>query len=279
MFSHGFMSFASITIIIACLVIMGSFALLAVNIDVIIGDAEDQNEIVAFIDDAYDDEFAMAIEAQIESIEFVESAVFVSRAEARDSYYSQFDNPSIFTDIGDEAFRNRYVISMNDITRMDQIQDNLGKIDGIVNIRADMEIARGFVKVRNVVSAVSMILVVILIVVSIFIMSNTIKLTTYSRREEIAIMKIVGASNSFIRWPFVVEGLTLGLIGAGLAFFIQWGIYVLVSEQVMQSIAKEMVTVVPFAVVMYPMLIIFLGIGFFVGTFGGIIAIRNYLKV
>ena len=278
-FSHGFMSFASITIIVACLVIMGSFALLAVNIDVIIGDAEDQNEIVAFIDDAYEDDLAMAIEAQIESIEFVKDAVFVSSAEARQSYLDQFVNPQIFEELGEEVFSNRYVISMDDIARMDQIRGNLEKIEGIVKIRADLEIAQGFLKVRNIVSAVSMILVVILVVISIFIMSNTIKLTTYGRREEIAVMKIVGASNSFIRWPFVVEGLTLGLIGSGLAFFIQWGIYVLVSERVMQSIVGGFVAVVSFSVVMYPMLAIFLGIGFFVGAFGGVIAIRNYLKV
>jgi len=278
-FSHGFMSFASVTIIIACLVIMGSFSLLAVNIDALIGKAESENEIVAFIDDTYDDATAMAIEAQIEAIEFVEDAVFVSRAEARKSYLEQFENSQTFEELGDEVFSNRYVISMLDITRMEQIKENLNKIPGLVKIRADLEISQGFINARNIVTAVSLIIVVILVVVSIFIMSNTIKLTTFGRREEIAIMKIVGASNSFIRWPFVIEGLTLGCIGAGLAFLIQWGLYTLVSEKVMQSIVGQIVTVVPFALVMSPMLIIFLCIGFFVGAFGGVIAIRNYLKV
>ena len=122
-------------------------------------------------------------------------------------------------------------------------------------------------------------LVAILAIVSLFIMSNTVKLTTFDRKEEIAIMKMVGATNSFIRWPFVLQGFILGMVGALLAFIAQWGIYELVTDVIAANNTIAFITLVPFAVVAIPMLIIFLIIGFLVGVGGSALAIKNYLKV
>ena len=110
-------------------------------------------------------------------------------------------------------------------------------------------------------------------------MNNTIKLATYSRKEEIAIMKMVGAGNAFIRFPFVVEGMILGLLGGGIAFFIEWGLYSLVTEKIMTSLVGGLVNVVAFDIILWPMLGIFLGIGLLVGVFGSSVAIKNYLKI
>ena len=123
------------------------------------------------------------------------------------------------------------------------------------------------------------ILIIILIVVSFFIMSNTIKLATFTRREEIAIMKMVGASNGFIRCPFIVEGLVLGLVGGLVAFLLQWGLYSLIVSKIMSTMAAGIITVLPFASVALPLLLVFLGVGVLVGVFGGLTAIRNYLEV
>jgi len=278
-FTHGFMSFASVTIIVACLIIMGSFSLLAVNIDAIITNLEQQNEVLAFVDEELSDEAAMALEAGIRNIPNVKDTVFVSRNQAMQEYISQYDDPSLFEDIQPEVFRHRYIVHLEDITRMKETKSALEAIDGIARVNAYLEIAEGFITVRNIVSAISIILVVLLVIVSIFIMANTIKLASFTRREEIAIMKIVGASNGFIRFPFLVEGLVLGLLGGGIAFFLQWGVYNLISARVMTTIAGELFQVIPFVVLQLPVLIVFLAIGFTVGTFGGVIAIRNYLKV
>ena len=123
------------------------------------------------------------------------------------------------------------------------------------------------------------ILIVILIVVSFFIMSNTIKLATFTRREEIAIMKMVGASNGFIRCPFIVEGLVLGVLGGGLAFLIEWGLYNLVTGKIVTGVTGTLISVVPFAEVMFPLLGAYVAVGVLVGVVGGSSAIRNYLKV
>ena len=141
------------------------------------------------------------------------------------------------------------------------------------------EIAEGFTVIRNIAGAVAVILVVILLAVSLFIIANTIKLATFNRREEIAIMKMVGATNGFIRLPFVVEGLVLGLVGGLIAFLLQWGLYSLIVSKIMSTMAAGIITVLPFASVSLPLLLVFLGVGVLVGVFGGLTAIRNYLKV
>lgn len=278
-FTHGFMSFASICVIIACLVIMGSFALIAVNVDAIIEDLEQQNQIMAFVDESFTEEEARALESEITAISNVREIQFMTRKAAMDNYTGQYEDSALFEDIDESVFRHRYIIYLNDITLMEQTERELYKIYGVADVSLHLEIANGFITVRNVVSALSLALVVILVIVSVFIMANTIKLTTYGRREEIIIMKMVGASNAFIRFPFVVEGLCLGLIGGGLAFFAQWGIYSLLTEKVMSGLIGNLVRVIAFDVLLLPVLCVFLLVGIVVGIFGSSIAIRNYLKV
>ncbi|MGE4354383.1 MAG: permease-like cell division protein FtsX [Oscillospiraceae bacterium] len=277
-FTHGFMSFASVTIITACLVIMGSFSLLSINIDDIIAKLEQENEIVCFVDENLSEEDARAIQPAIEALDNVSDVTFETREEAMDEFSKDYD-PDLFKDITADVFRHRYIVNLKDITLMAQTKAELESIEGIAKVNAHLEIAQGFISVRNVVSVISFIIVVLLAVVSIFIMANTIKLATFGRREEIAIMKMVGATNAFIRLPFIIEGLILGLMGSAVAFFLEWGLYSLVSERVMSGIVGALVDVIPFAVLMYPVLGGFLCVGLAVGTFGGVIAIRNYLKV
>lgn len=278
-FTHGFMSFASVTIIIACLTIMGCFSLLAVNVDTLINELEKQNEMLAFVDETLSETEAKALESKITAIDNISNTKFISKEEAMKNFKEEQGDSPVFTSIEADVFRDRYVIYLDDIGLMADTQAKLEAISGIAYVSAQLEISQGFVTVRNIVSAVSLILIVILCIVSVFIMSNTIKLTTFGRREEIAIMKMVGGTNSFIRTPFIVEGLTLGIIGAVFAFFIQWGIYAFITNKVMASIAGTYVSVIPFTTLMLPVGLVFLGVGLLVGAFGGSIAIRNYLKV
>ena len=223
-FKHGFMSFATVTIIIACLIIMGTISLLSINIDALIGDLEDQNEIVAFVDEDMDDIGAAALEQEIRNTENVSTAEFVSREEAMDNFMGNYDS-SLMEGVDATVFRHRYVIQLDDIAEMAKTQKDLESIPGIAKVNAHLDYADSFIKIRNIITVVSLVLIVVLVFVSFFIMSNTIKLATFSRREEIGIMKMVGASNSFIRTPFVIEGLVLGVLGSLLAFVVQWALY------------------------------------------------------
>ena len=277
--THGFMSFATVTIVVACLVIMGSFSLIAVNISSMLDTLESNNEIVAYVEETLDEEQARALQSDIEYIQNVSSCQFVTREEAMEEFTSQYDDDTLFADVESTVFRDRYVIYLDDIGLMEQTKSDLEGVNGIAKVKAYLEVAEGFVTVRNIVSAVSLILIVVLVVVSIFIMANTVKLATYSRRDEIAIMKFVGASNGFIRFPFVVEGLILGLLGGALGFLLEWGIYDIVANRIMMGLVGNLIHVVPFSAVSSFVLLIYLGIGIVVGAFGSSIAIRNYLRV
>lgn len=278
-FIHGFMSFASITIIMACLIVMGSFTLLDVNINNIIDDIGDQNQLLAYVDESMSaDKAAAELQVKIEAIDNVADVQFMSNTEARKNFMENYDE-SMMEGIGDDVFRHRFVIQLTDLTRMTDTEAEILAIDGIEKVNAPTEFADKFISVRNVVSVVSLVLIVILVAVSLFIITNTIKLATFGRREEIAIMKMVGASNSFIRCPFVVEGLILGVVGGGLAFLAQWGLYELLQKKIAESLAIPFVTIVPFSELGVFVFAVFMAVGLLVGAFGGTIAIKNYLKV
>ena len=144
---------------------------------------------------------------------------------------------------------------------------------------AAVEIAEGFVLVRNIATGVALVLIGILLVVSLFIIANTIKLATFYRREEIAIMRMCGATSAFIRWPFVVEGLLLGLTGALIAFFAQWGVYQLVSKFIVQGNGLSLVAVVSYGSMAGTILLIFCLTGAVIGVGGSLLAIRKFLQV
>ena len=281
--THAFMSFASVTIIMACLIIMGSVTLLSFNIDAMIKSLEDRNEIVAFVDEELTVDDAVALRPAIEAVPNVQEVFFMTREEAMDTFMGKYD-AALMEGIDATVFRHRFIIHLNDIAQMAQTKSALENVEGIAKVKAHLEYASAFVTLRNIFTVVALVLTVILVLVSVFIMSNTIKLTTFGRREEIAIMKMVGATNSFIRLPFVVEGLVLGLLGGGLAFLVEWGLYTILVRRVTGAVVGSVITetllsFIPFSAIALPLLAAFLAIGIFVGVFGGVNAIRNYLKV
>ncbi len=279
-FNHGFMSFASVCIIVACLLIMGSFTLLALNVDNIIDTMESQNELMAFVDDSLTEEQGRALKSAIEAIPNVDRALFITREKAWDDFVNTYENPRFFDGLDSDVTRDRYVVYLEDISLMEQTYEALSNdVPGIAWVRAHLEISKGFVRIRNVVTLASMGLVAVLFVISLFIMSNTIKLTTFERRDEIAIMKMVGATSGFIRWPFVVQGLILGLIGALVSFTLEWGLYQLLAQQLVSGAGISFLTVIPFYKVSIPILIAFSVVGLGVGVIGSSLAIKNYLKV
>lgn len=276
--THGFMSFATVAIIMACLIIIGSVSLLSVNIDAIIKGLEDQNEVVAFVDETYTQEEAAALESQIAALDNISSVQFVTRTEAMDNFMGNYSK-DLMEGIDETVFRDRYIIRLTDIALMAQTKTALLGVEGVVKVNAHLDYAKSFVTIRNIVSIVSLVLIVMLVFVSVFIMTNTIKLATFGRREEIAIMKMVGANNGFIRLPFVVEGLVLGILGGGLAFLAEWGIYTVLTGKLIGSLTGSFITVVPFSNLAMEMFIAYMGTSILVGIFGALNAIRNYLKV
>ena len=278
-FTHGFMSFAAVCMIVACLLIMGSFTLLAVNLDQLLGSFEAENEFLAYIDENYTTEEAQALQTKIESIPNVKQTIFVTREEALQEYKEGRADNSLLDQMPASALRDRYRIHVADIEQMSSTVEAVKGIEGVANVRAAIDIANGFVLARNIATGVAVILVGILLIVSLFIISNTIRLATFYRREEIAIMKMCGATDAFIRWPFVVEGMILGLLGAVLAFLAQWGVYEVAVKLIVQNNGLSPMVMLPYGEMAPNILGAFCVTGFVIGVGGSLLSIRKFLQV
>ena len=278
-FTHGFMSFAAVCMIVACLLIMGTFTLVAVNLDHMLGDLEAENEFLAYIEEDYTEEQARALQSKIEAVPNVSQVTFVTRQEALDDFLEGRESNDLLDSLPAEVLRDRYRIHVEDIERLKETSEAVRQVTGVANVRAAVEIAQGFVLVRNIATGVALVLIAILAVVSLFIIANTIKLATFYRREEIAIMKMCGATNAFIQWPFVVEGMILGLTGALVAFFAQWGLYQLVGKLIIQGNGLSLVTMISYRSMVRNILATFCGTGALIGVGGSLLAIRKFLQV
>lgn len=278
-FLHGFMSFAAVCVTVACLIIMGTFTLILYNLHVMIVDLEKENEVLVYIDEDYSTAEAKSVGSQINMISNVNNAVFVSREQALEDFLEEQNNSAAFSGVTSDTLRDRFVVTMEDNALMQQTCEKIKEIDGVADVTAHYEIANGFQTLQKILNIASSIIIVVLFVVSLFIISNTVKLAMYDRREEIAIMKMVGATDSFIRLPFVVEGFILGILGAAIAFFMQWGLYNFLDSKIAAIDTLQLVTVVPFTEVIELVAIMYALTGFAVGVVGSLLSIRKFLKV
>lgn len=278
-FLHGFMSFAAVCVTVACLIIIGSFALILYNLSLMVADLERENEMLVYIDETWGEAEAKSVGSKINMISNVHNARFVSREEALSDFVDEQPNPSMFEGLDPSTFRDRFVITLEDNTRMKDTETEIRKIDGVADVVAHYEIAEGFTTIQKVLSLASAAIIAVLLVVSLLIISNTVKLAMYDRKEEIAIMRMVGATNGFIRFPFVIEGFILGMLSAAVAFFLEWGLYDLLVSRISSIDTMQLVTMIPFADVLAVMVIFYAVTGFCVGVFGSLTSIRKFLKV
>ncbi len=281
MFSHGFMSFASVGITVACLLIMGTFTLVAVNANAMLAEMESQNQVLAFVAEGMSEDEARGLEKALLAVDNVAKVTFISNKEAAAAFRDRYEDDALFQGLPDDNFRHRYAIDLKDIGYMRQTKEALEAVPGIGegNVNAYEDEAAGFITIRNVAGIVCVVLIAVLFIVSVFIMANTIKLTTFDRRDEIAIMKMVGATNGFIRWPFVYEGFLMGVFSAVIGFFLQWGLYEAVARSVASNDTINLISVVPFESIWTYVAVIFAAAGMLIGVGGSLSAIRKFLQV
>ena len=278
-FLHGFMSFAAVCVTVACLIIVGSFSILAYNLDVMVNELNQTSEILVYIDSDLSDAEARSIGTKINALSNVLQATFISREEALESFVKDHNGDSALNGVQASDLRHRYEVTLEDNTLMDQTDAQLQQIPGVAKTNAAYELAQGFTTIQQVLHIVSIAMIAVLLVISLLIISNTVKLAMYDRRDEIFIMKMVGATNGFIRLPFIVEGFTLGMIGAVLAFGLEWVAYDALVQKISQVDALKLFTFVPFENLLVPMLIVFGAAGLFVGVVGSWTSIRKFMDV
>ena len=279
-FLHGFMSFAAICVTVACLVIVGSFSILAYNLDIMVEDLNQTNEIVVYIDETLTDQEAFNVGSKINMLDNVMQATFKSREEALKEFIADHQEEEAFSGVEPTDLRHRYIVTLMDNAYMEETDEAIQNIPGVAKTSAAYELAAGFTTIQDILHMISFAMIAVLLVVSLLIISNTVKLAMYDRRDEIAIMKMVGATNGFIRFPFIVEGFTLGMMGAALAFGLEWVVYdALVAKVEEMENALQLITFVPFESLMIPMVAVFGAAGLFVGIVGSWTSIRKFMDV
>lgn len=278
-FVHGFTSLAAMLVIAACLMITGTFALVAYNLDLQIRELEGQSEIVVYIDENVSRDNALALGQKIRALDNVKTAEFVTKEQLFEDYLDSLgEDAYVMEELRDDnPLRDSYQITMDDVSLHADTVKALENINGVAASSSMQEVSERLIQIRQVVNLISYTMVALLGGVSVFIIANTVKLAMFARKEEIAIMKMVGATNHFIRAPFVVEGMFLGLSAASLAFFVLWGVYAYVSAQLAEGTA--ILTMVAFAAVWKEVLVTMLGAGLLLGVGGSVITIRRFLKV
>ena len=278
-FLHGFMSFAAVCVTIACLVIVGSFSILAYNLDVMVEELNQTSEILVYVDSDLSDVEARSIGTKINLLDNVLQSTFISREQALEDFIADHDGDSAFSGVQASDLRHRYVVSLEDNLKMKQTDDQLKQLPGVAKTNAAYELAEGFSTLQSVLHLVSYAVIAVLLVVSLLIISNTVKLAMYDRKDEIAIMKMVGATNGFIRLPFVVEGFSLGMMGAVLAFGLEWVGYDAMVQKISSVDSLQLFKLVPFQELLIPMVVVFGAAGMFVGIVGSWTSIRKFLNV
>ena len=278
-FRHGFMSFAAVVVTVACLLIVGSFSSLMHNVNLMVEDLNKTNEILVYVDTELSDAEARSIGTTINRISNVHNSTFVSREEALAAFVADHNGDEAFSGVRAEDLRHRYVVVLVDNALMEQTDQELKSIPGVADTAAAYELAEGFITLQNVLQIASLAVNAILLVVSLLIISNTVKLAMYDRKDEIAIMKMVGATNGFIRLPFVVEGFVLGMVGAAAAFGLLWLLYDALVERVGMVDSLNLFSFVPFTELLLQMIVTFGACGLFVGVLGSWTSIRKFMDV
>jgi cell division transport system permease protein len=247
-------------------------------VSVIVEDLNRTSEVLVYIDEKLPEAEARQLTTEINRIENVWQATFVSREEALEQFIKDHSDTDALAGIDASVLRHRIVVSLEDNSQMETTVRLIELIPGVAKISAAYELAAGFNAMQDVLEIVSIGVIAVLLIVSLLIISNTVKIAMYDRRDEIAIMKMVGATNGFIRTPFVVEGFILGMTGAGIAFALQWTMYDALLVRIAAVDVLQMFKLVPFEQLLLPMAIVFGAAGLFVGVLGSHTSIRKFLN-
>lgn len=279
--TNRMMSLASICVLMSCLVLIGSAAMIFLNIDSLLARIEEENVVMVYIEDEASEEQVADMETEIRSLGNIKDVEFVSKEDAWAEQLATMGEAEaeFFTDVSsDIPLPHAYKVTVDNLDQFDKTVAELNGLDNVDIIRENKDLAQKLVAIRQGISVIAIVIVVVLLLISLFIISNTIRLTVYSRRLEISIMKSVGATNSFVRFPFVIEGVILGVLSGAIGLGLVWGLYELAITQfgdLLKSLNLEAIAFVDYAL---PMLGIFVLIGIVCGVGGSLVTMRKYLN-
>ena len=280
--TNRMMSIASIAILMSCLVLIGSASMIFLNIDSLLSKIEQENVVMVYVKDDTTDEELKELENQINALGNIQKVEFVAKEDAWAEQLETMEKAQaeFFTKVSsDIPLPDAYKVTVADLTQFDGTVDDLNQLDHVEIVRQNKDLAQKLVAIRHGISVVAIVIVAILFAISLFIISNTIRLTVYSRRLEISIMKSVGATNSFVRFPFVIEGMILGVVSGTFALGLVWGLYELAVRQFADLLnSMNGLKAISFNEYALPMLGVFILIGIICGVGGSLVTMSKYLN-
>lgn len=275
---NSVMSLASVAVLLSCLVVMGGFALLVKNIDFNLEKIGLMNEIVVFLKDEVTEEDIARLNTEISSLDNVTGVEFVSKERAFEEMREEYAGFGEIFEEADELVNplpHSFIVTYQDNSKVTTLHYHLTHLEGVDKVNSRQDLAATIENFKSGVTLVFSWFLVILFLVSIFVIINTVKLAVFSRREEISIMRYIGASRWFIFTPFILEGILIGIVSSIIAFFIEGYIYSYVEKMITISIIE----ILPYNDMSQMVLVGFIGIGILTGIVGSSISLRRYIEV
>ena len=270
------MSIASIFI-----VAISYFAL--TNVNYMLAQIEESIGIAVFLEDDVNSDKVLGINDALVAIDHVENVSYISPEEALDDLKESWDAEEILSgfDESNNPLSSSFEVSLDDISYQEEVVDKIEQIDGVRNIRSSETETQFLVKINNFLSIFGSALIIVLAAISVVIITNTIKLSVFTRRTEISIMKYVGATDWFIRWPFVIEGIIIGIVGAAIPIIIAWPLYNKLVDVIYAQIPMvQNLVSFKFGIDIFSVLLPFaLLFGALLGVIGSTISLRKHLNV
>ena len=275
---NGVMTLASIVVLMSCLVVMGSFSLIVMNLNTNLDALGDMNEIVAFIDLEKTEDEIKSIRESIAKYDNIKSIEYVSKEDALAQEKAKYekDYPNFFDGITSDIYPASVIITYEDNAKVETLKYNLQSTEGIYKVNCRSDVAATIETMKTGIIYIFLWFLAVLFVVSVFVIINTIKLAVHGRRQEISVMRYVGATNWFIMLPFVLEGVWIGLLSSGIAYVLEMTIY----NSLMKMVSTEykMFTLIPFGELGGYLALAFIGIGVLTGIIGSSISLNKHLK-
>lgn len=271
---------ACLGIMCATMVIFGIFFAVIENINYMISQVEEAQGIEVFIQNAATEEQIKELGEKINAVEGVNNIRYKSKEDALTQMKEKFKDRQHLLE-GLNIFPASYVVTLSDLNLSKSVQDTIAGFENVKNIASSDDTVNKLINIANGVRIASAIILILLVLISVFIITNTIKLTVHARRKEISIMKYVGATNGFIRWPFIVEGITIGVIAGMISLLIIGGLYNLLTDKLLETSFKNIIDVslLGFNEMFSLILVVYLILGVGIGIVGSSISMRKYLEV
>ncbi len=277
-YRNALMSLASVGVVTASMIILGVFLVIAINLSYNTQKLKEQPQMQVFCEPELDDEQIGVIEKKIKSDSRVKKYTYVSKQEALIKAKEMLGNDQdVVEGLGDDFMPVSFIVELKNLKEAQDVVSAFKSIQGVGNVRYSQERVDIILKIATWVQIGNMALIIILLAIAMFIISNTIKLTVFARRKEINIMKYIGATDWFIRWPFVVEGVIIGLAGAAIGFVAISIVYAIFLSMVAEEV--NIFSLISLGELQFNVTYTFALVGIVIGTLGSTISIRKYLQV